>query len=143
MSNTLNYCINQDWESFGSPFSYGVNMKVKFIGNPNMLVKERKRKPMSTEFIFKPIFRFDSNGEYVTEDERLITKLKKKFKYEIVNEYVDFEILWWFEENEENYVIDNDRGEDIKKYQCKKCGESFDNWGFYMSHCRQEHPKEG
>jgi hypothetical protein len=114
-------------------------MKVKFFGTPNMLVKERKRKPYTIEFIYKPLFRFDGNGEYITEDKKLIEKLKKKFKYETINKYVDFDNLWWFEENENNA---NDQGEEIKNYQCKKCEQSFDNWGLFMSHCKKEHPKE-
>lgn len=102
-------------------------MKYKVIGTPNMLVRERKRKPMSTEFEFKPLFRFDGNGEYVTDDEKLIAKLKNRFECTPVDE-------------EENNA---DTSEKIKTYPCKKCGESFDNWGLFMSHCRQEHPKEG
>ena len=61
-------------------------MKIKFFGQPNELVKQRKKKLFSTEFVLKPLFRFDENGEYVTEDERLIEKLKRKFKYEPVEE---------------------------------------------------------
>lgn len=55
---------------------------MKFYGEPNQLVKERKRKPMSREIAVKPLFRFDEKGEYETTDKRLIEKLKKKFRYE-------------------------------------------------------------
>jgi hypothetical protein len=41
-----------------------------------MLVKDAKKN--------KPLFRFDTNGEYVTEDAKLIQKLKVKFKFEEV-----------------------------------------------------------
>jgi hypothetical protein len=47
---------------------------MKFYGTPNMLVKDRKTK--------KPLFRFDANGEFVTNDERLIERLKRKFRWE-------------------------------------------------------------
>lgn len=55
---------------------------MKFFGTPNQLVKEKRRKPYSRDIVFVPIFRFDKNGEYVTDNERLIEKLKRKFKYE-------------------------------------------------------------
>lgn len=85
---------------------------MKFYGEPNQLVKERKRKPMSREIAVKPLFRFDEKGEYETEDARLIEKLKKKFKY------------------------------DDNKFNCKKCGETFSNKGFLLAHCREKHSKE-
>lgn len=79
---------------------------MKFFGEPNMLVKERKRKPMSQEITVKPLFRFDEKGEYETNNERLIEKLKKKFKHE------------------------------EKKYICKKCGEEFENKGIFLAHMK-------
>lgn len=47
-----------------------------------MLVKQRMRKPGTMEIAQKPLFRFDPNGEFVTEDEKLIEKLKPRFRYE-------------------------------------------------------------
>jgi uncharacterized Zn-finger protein len=79
---------------------------MKFYGEPNTLVKTRKRKQFSTEVVMNPLFRFDENGEYETTDERLIQKLKKKFKY------------------------------DENKFTCKKCGETFDNKGLLLAHYR-------
>lgn len=55
---------------------------MKFYGTPNMLVKEKKRKPMSTDFVFKPLFRFNADGEFETNNEKLISKLKRRFEYE-------------------------------------------------------------
>ena len=55
---------------------------MKFFGTPNMLVKERKRKPFSTEYKLVPILRFNENGEYETDDPKLIEKLKRKVKTE-------------------------------------------------------------
>ena len=55
---------------------------MKFYGEPGMLVSERVRKPFTMEYKMKPRFRFDENGEFETDDERLIKKLKTKFKYD-------------------------------------------------------------
>ena len=90
-------------------------MKVKFFGQPNMLVKDRKRIPFSTEWKFKPLFRFDEDGEFVTEDEKLIERLKRKFKYEV-----------------ENNV----------EFKCKQCDYTTTNKGELLAHYRKEHPKE-
>jgi hypothetical protein len=86
---------------------------MKFYGQPNSLVREMRRKPFSTEYEFKPVFRFDEKGEYSTSDDRLIQKLKRKFKYE-----------------------------EEKKFTCKKCGEEFENRGLMLAHYRANHPKE-
>ena len=86
---------------------------MKFYGQPNSLVREMRRKPFSTKYEFKPIFRFDEKGEYSTSDDKLIQKLKKKFKYE-----------------------------EEKKFTCKKCGEEFKNRGLMLAHYRANHPKE-
>ena len=86
---------------------------MKFYGQPNSLVREMRRKPFSTEYEFKPIFRFDEKVEYSTTDDRLIQKLKKKFKFE-----------------------------EEKTYKCKKCGEEFENRGLMLAHYRANHPKE-
>lgn len=56
-------------------------MRYKFFSEPNMLVKTRKRVPFEGTFDFKPLFRFDKNGEYITEDEQLIEKLKSRFDH--------------------------------------------------------------
>lgn len=81
---------------------------MKFYGEPNTLVKTRKRKQFSTEVTMKPLFRFDENGEYETTDERLIQKLKKKFKYE-----------------------------EEKTYKCKKCEYETTNKGELLAHYRK------
>jgi len=86
---------------------------MKFYGTPNSLVKERRKKPFSKEVKKIPLFRFDENGEYSTSDDRLIQKLKRKFKHE-----------------------------EEKKFTCKKCGEEFENRGLMLAHYRANHPKE-
>lgn len=89
---------------------------MKFFGAPNQLVSERKRKPMSKEFTVKPIFRFDTNGEYETNDERLCRKLMRKFAYE--------------------------KPDEAKVYTCKKCGYETENKGIFLAHHREAHPKK-
>jgi hypothetical protein len=61
-------------------------MKYVFYGEPNMLVKGRKKVLFENKVDFKPLFRFDSNGEYVTDDEKLIDKLKSRFDHKPVIE---------------------------------------------------------
>lgn len=77
---------------------------MKFYGEPNQLVKERKRKQFTMGIINKPLFRFDENGEYETNDPILIEKLKRKFKY------------------------------DEKSYSCKKCDFTTNNKGELLAH---------
>jgi hypothetical protein len=55
---------------------------MKFFGTPSMLVKEKYRKPFTRELKFRPLFRFDANGEYETDDPVLVKKLSRKFKHE-------------------------------------------------------------
>jgi hypothetical protein len=95
---------------------------MKFFGQPNQLVKERKRKPLSGAMILKPLFRFDENGEYETSDEKLITKLKCKFRCEETKEIMPFE-------------------PESKVYKCKKCDFKTDNNGLLKAHYRKEHKK--
>jgi hypothetical protein len=83
---------------------------MKFYGKSNMLVTDSRKDN-------KPLFRFDKNGEFVTEDERLIKRLKQHFKYE-----------------------DNAKSDSIN---CKKCDFSCSNRGELMAHYKKEHPKEG
>lgn len=64
-------------------------MKVKFFGEPNMLVKTRKRVLFDNKIQFKPLFRFDSNGEYITDDEKLIEKLKIRFDHVEINDTIE------------------------------------------------------
>lgn len=83
---------------------------MKFFGTPNLLVKDSKNDD-------KPLFRFNDNGEFETEDERLIKRLKQHFKFE-----------------------DNVKSDSI---QCKKCERTFDTKGDLLAHYRKDHPKEG
>jgi hypothetical protein len=46
---------------------------MKFYSIPNMTVYDRDK---------KKYFKFDDKGEYETDDERIIKKMKKRFRYE-------------------------------------------------------------
>lgn len=80
-----------------------------FKGEPNHLVR-----------FYPPIgnvayVRFDENGEYTTDNERIIQRFMHKFDSVPIKE----------------------------EYTCKKCEFVTDNRGLLMSHYRSEHPKEG
>lgn len=47
---------------------------MKFYAEPNHLIIDRNT--------YKPLFRFNEQGEYETNDERLIERLKPYFRYE-------------------------------------------------------------
>ncbi len=84
---------------------------MKFYGEPNLSVFSSKRK--GNKMIKKLLFKFNENGEYETDDIKLIEKLKLHFKYEDTI------------------------------YRCKKCDYQTTNKGDLMAHYRKEHPKGG
>jgi hypothetical protein len=61
-------------------------MKVKFKGQPNLLVRTKTTQLYNNKVDYKPLFRFDDNGEYITEDEKLIKKLKGRFDHVEIKE---------------------------------------------------------
>ena len=104
---------------------------MKFYGTPNMGVYERKnRKDIGKIKRTKLVFRFDDNGEFVTTDEKLITKLIKKFKHD--------EIITTIEEKPVEVE------EVIKTYHCKHDGCDFVAHSpiELAQHSRKIHPKE-
>lgn len=54
---------------------------MKFYGNSNELVSSRKYNNMKKHTEQKPIFRFDNNGEYETDNPDMIERLKPHFKH--------------------------------------------------------------
>ncbi len=101
---------------------------MKFYGLPNMGVYERKtRKDVLKNKRPKLIFRFDENGEFVTEDVELIEKLKRKFRYD------EIEI-----ENKEIEI----KSENSLRH-CKKCEFTCETQGQLLRHYREEHTKGG
>lgn len=76
-------------------------MTYKFFSTPNHLVKERKRILFTQDYEYKPIFRFDTKGEYITDDPKLIQKLKRHFKYE---EVIKCKLCEFSTNNQGNYL---------------------------------------
>lgn len=105
---------------------------MKFYGAPNMGVYERKnRKDIGKNKRPKLVFRFDVNGEFVTENAELIKKLSLRFKHDetIVLEKIKTKAT--------------DNTEEIKPMHCKKCEFTCENNGQLLAHYRNKHPKGG
>jgi hypothetical protein len=83
---------------------------MKIIGEPNLIVNITKRN--NRKKLPKKI-QFDSEGIYLTDDERLIKVLSQRFKVE------------------------------KQEFKCKKCDFVSDNMGDLLVHYRQAHPKGG
>lgn len=95
-------------------------MKVKFYGPANLLVKTKKQVPFENTIQFKPLFRFDANGEYITGDESLIEKLKSRYDHKEMTEEVKEEA----------------------KFHCVKCNMDFPDRGSFLVHTRSKEHKE-
>jgi hypothetical protein len=93
---------------------------MKFYGPPDMLVRVRKGKPIRH-------FRFDKNGEYETENPRLIKLLEQRFTAAKPTQ-------------EPEQPPEQPKG--LKTHKCKKCDFEADNAGDLMVHYRKSHPKK-
>ena len=95
------------------------------LGEPNTLVSLRTKK--FGEIKKKPLFRFDNNGEYRTNDANIIKKASKHFNVidEVIIESIIPEIII-----EEPEVI-------AIKRTCKTCGATFTNVGDFFAHARE------
>lgn len=82
---------------------------MKFLSTPNHAVTTKNHRSGRVTKLFS----FDANGEFETEDARLIAKLTPVFK------------------REETAAI-----------RCKKCEFETQNRGDLLAHYRKEHPKE-
>lgn len=100
-----------------------------FIGTPNMLVTLNP--PIGN---IKRV-RFDNNGEFTTENERMITRFHHKFDSKPSDNGVEQAV----EEVDDGSfdVIEGD-----KQYPCKKCEFSTDNKGSLMAHYRVSHKED-
>jgi len=90
-------------------------MKYKYQANCYIIDYERD----------KTMFKFDENGEFETEDLKLIDWIKKNkgFLKPIAGEA-------------------KQEPAGVKLLHCKKCDFSTDNNGILMAHYRTEHPKK-
>ena len=119
-------------------------MKYKFFGEPNTLVKTRKRVLFQNEIKFKPLFRFDENGEYVTEDEHLIAKLKGRFDHMEIADALPFEEVDHIPEVEKMVpevveVVEVVESFTTTTYKCKHCRFKTTNKGELLSHYKKAH----
>ena len=80
---------------------------MKFFATPDHTLVERDRKTNK----IKNIYKFDKKGEFITDDVKLIDKLKMHFKFE-----------------------------EKKIYQCKHCEFTTDSRGLLGSHYKNLHP---
>ena len=80
-----------------------------FKSTPNMLVRITRKIPG----VRVKRIRFDANGEFETNNPRLIKLLSAKFS------------------------IKEESKEESKTFTCKKCGEQFDNKGKFLAHMRE------
>ncbi len=94
-------------------------MKYKYI--PNCRVIDYRQ--------CKEVFRFDKNGEFETNDPKLIDWIKKNKNF--LNPI-----------DEAGKGPKDPKEPKVKVYKCKKCGEfETENMGELLAHYRNEHPK--
>jgi hypothetical protein len=118
-------------------------MGIKFFGEP---FKEIKSKLTG-----KVAFRFDSKGEFITDDPEIIRRATGYFdhvpvKIEEVGErvaktFIVPPLTITTKDQEEETASDRPESESAK-FNCKHCGEKFSSWKELMDHYR-EHKKEG
>ena len=108
-------------------------MKYLFVGEPNMLVKSRHKVQFENTIKFKPLFRFDNKGEYITDNEDLIKKLVSRFDHRIIKD----EVVEPIKEEKVEEVKEEKVVEITKKFACKKCPKSYDTRSEFMKHIHE------
>ena len=115
--------------------------KFKFMGKPNEIIIDRESN--------RALFQFDENGEFITDNLRVIGKAVGHFDYLEIREGSESEAVEATPEVIEE-TIDEKEVEKVKQikakkekepyepkiYECKKCGEKFDNMGYFLAHTR-------
>jgi hypothetical protein len=114
---------------------------IKFFGEP--------LKVITSKASGMPMFRFDTKGEFITDDPVIIERAMGFFDYipmkaEVTGEKVEktFTVL-------PLTITTKDDGENVevekpieKMFKCKKCDFETDNMGKLLAHMRAEHPKK-
>lgn len=103
---------------------------VTFKGTPNMLVVLNP--PIGT---IKHV-RFDANGEFTTDNERMIKRFHHKF------DSIPAKGRQLSEELMEDIELQDHGQPNVKQYRCNKCDFISENKGDLLSHKKSEHPKE-
>lgn len=113
-------------------------MKYIFYGNPNQLVKSRHKVLFENRVDFKPLFRFNDKGEYITDDEKLIEKLKSRFDHK---PYIEETILSEGKSEVDNLpskekeAPQNENKSEI--FKCKKCDFKGTSKGQLLAHYKK------
>ena len=111
----------------------------KFFGEP---LKEIKSKATG-----KVVFRFDTKGEFSTDDGEIIKRALGFF------DYIKLETKPVGDKVKKTFIVPamtittkeeetKEEETNIKTYKCKKCDFETDNKGLLMAHHREEHKKE-
>lgn len=104
-------------------------MKVLFKGNPNEFIKDK--------YTNKIMFKFDENGEFVTEDLYIISRARNFFDSLEIKEEI---------KNENNNVEVEDTNKEVKEekkeFICKYCNEKFEKKGLLLAHYKKCDKKE-
>lgn len=112
------------------------NKTYKFFGE--------KLKEIKSKLTNKVVFRFDSKGEFITDDPEIIKRALGYF------DYIELKAETVGERAQKTVVVpamtittkDDEPKEENKKH-CKKCDFTCDNQGELLKHYRDFHPKEG
>lgn len=113
----------------------------KFFGEPLKIIKSKTSN--------QPLFRFDTKGEFITDDPEIINRAMGYFDYipmkaEATGEKVEKTIhvppMTIVTKGQEE--IKESLKTDLKKH-CKKCDFTCDNQGELLAHYREAHKKEG
>lgn len=97
---------------------------MKFYGEPNLAVYKIQKKKIFGDVSHRHrvfICQFDENGEFETDDEKLIAQLINKFEHELTTPETDVE---------------------TKLRHCKKCDFTCETQGQLLKHYREAHSKE-
>lgn len=106
----------------------------KFFGEPLKIINSKTSN--------KPLFRFDTKGEFITDDPEIIKRAMGFFDYMPMKAEPDGErVTKTFVVPPITITTKDDKPEEKKVLRCKKCDFTTDNQGLLMAHYR-EHKKE-
>jgi hypothetical protein len=85
---------------------------MKYLGEPNCTVIDYEK--------VKKVFQFDENGEFITEDEKIIK---------------------WMSKHKNFIKCENNTAESDEIFKCKKCDYETNNKGELLAHYKNFHKK--
>ncbi|QGZ99429.1 C2H2-type zinc finger protein [Dehalobacter restrictus] len=114
---------------------------IKFFGEP--------LKEINSKMSGKIMFRFDSKGEFITDDEQIIERAigffdHQELKTEEIGERIEKTYFIPAITITTKDDIEIEKNNDPQgKFFCKKCEISFDDKGSFLKHTRSKEHKEG